>query len=145
MLLVPEEVDFKISTTELEATYTESDGVRIQLTAQKIMDIKNRNYRLLELRFDTVAEMKCISLNFFETHWDSITIEPKVENWFSFWEARGFNPEPNIYQRLDADLLTEEKRKYDSRDRLNLKHYLIIGNDSYIEVVASGYEFEFID
>ena len=68
MLSVPEKLNFRVSTTDLEVIYTESSGVRLKVEVQTFSDFKNDKYSEAELQFNNVAEVKCISLNFLEFH-----------------------------------------------------------------------------
>lgn len=57
----------------------------------------------------------------------------KVRRWKGYSYAQ-------FYQVLNSDFLENKKGLFDPNDRLDLKHYLIIGYDSYLEVIASMYE-----
>ncbi|AFI88284.1 hypothetical protein EXT68_22640 [Pectobacterium parmentieri] len=144
MLLVSEKVDFRISTTDLEAIYTESNGVKLRIDVQKIDDFKNDTYREVELHFLTVAELKCITLNFFDFNYDNFKIQDEVDDTINHWQENGVNPNPHFYQIINSDILKSRRIIYDPKNRLNLKHYLIIGCDSYVEVIASKYEIKYI-
>ena len=72
MKLVPEPVDFLIPTTDIKVIYTESNGVQIYLDVQTQEDFKTNNYQEWMLCFSVVAELKCTTLNFFESHFDDI-------------------------------------------------------------------------
>ncbi|MEX2990151.1 hypothetical protein AB4K08_20360 [Serratia fonticola] len=144
MQLVPEKVEFRISTTDLEAVYTESSGVKLRLDAQRIDDVKSEVYREVELTFFVVAELRCITLNFFDNHYDSVEIKGNIDNEMAFWEENGYHPNPKFYQVVNSDILGNKNKLFDPNDRLDLKHYLIIGNDSYLEIIASKYEFRYL-
>ncbi|CAI1920500.1 Uncharacterised protein [Serratia fonticola] len=138
--LTPEKVGFRISTTDLEVVYTESSGVKLRLDAQRINDVKSEVYRGIEITFLVVAELRCITLNFFDNHYDSFEIKGGIDNEMAFWEENGYHPNPQFYQVVNSDILENKNNIFDPNDRLDLKHYLITGYDSYVEVIASAYE-----
>jgi hypothetical protein len=144
MQLVPEKVEFRISTTDLEAVYTESSGVKLRLDAQKIDDVKNEVYREIELTFLVVAELKCITLNFFDYHYDGFEIKGDIADEMIFWEKNGYHPNPQFYQVVNSELLDKKVKIFDPNERLDLKHYLVIGYDSYLEIIASSYEVRYL-
>lgn len=140
IVLIPEQVDFRISTTDLRVTYTESGGVTLLIDGQTRGDIALDRYREAELHFDTVAELRCTTLNFFEYHGDQVEVRGNATNDdpFAFWEAHGYHPDPGFYQVADSPILQERGSLFDPRKRLGLKHYLVIGYDSYVEVIAAS-------
>lgn len=144
MLLVSEEVDFRISTTDLEAVYTESNGVKIRVDVQKIDDFKNGVYREVELNFLIVAELRCITLNFFDSNFGGFELQNEVGDEIDFWECGGIDPNPRFYQVKNSDILNAKANIYDPKGRFNLKHYLVVGYDSYVEIIASKYVIEYI-
>jgi hypothetical protein len=144
MQLTPEKVGFRISTTDLEAVYTESSGVKLRLDAQRIDDVKSEVYREVELTFLVVAELRFITLNFFDNHYDSFEIKGDIDNEMVFWEKNGYHPNPQFYQVVNSDILENKRKLFDPNGRLDLKHYLVIGYDSYIEVIASKYDFRYL-
>ncbi|MFT2789724.1 hypothetical protein ACMV5I_06585 [Serratia sp. T13T92] len=144
MQLTPEKVGFRISATDLEAVYTESSGVKLRLDAQRIDDVRSEVYREVELTFLVVAELRCITLNFFDNHYDSFEIKGGINNEMAFWEENGYHPNPQFYQVVNSDILENKSKLFDPNDRLGLKHYLIIGYDSYVEVIASSYDVRYL-
>lgn len=138
LYLVPEPIGFIISTTDVEVVYTEHGGAKIRLDAQKsdiqpanaqstdIQPIEPMEYEELEIYFPIVAEVNCISLNFYEAHHGE----------FEILDGQGMN---GFYAVQDSQRLQQRQPLYDPRNRLNLRHYLITGNDSYIELIASDY------
>ena len=144
MLLVSEKVDFRVSTTDLEVIYTESNGVKLRVDVQRIDDFESDTYREIELHFHTVAELKCITLNFFDFNYGDFELQGEASNTVNYWGTNGINPDPYFYKIIDSDILISRGKVYDPNDRLDLKHYLVIGCDSYIEVVASKYEIKYL-
>ncbi|MBF6653982.1 hypothetical protein C3B47_14075 [Flavobacterium columnare] len=139
--LIPEEVNFKISTTDILVKYVERDVTEISIDVLTLKNFFQNLYTEYTIQFKDVAEVKCISLNFFEHNYDNHTIfkidETKSD--IDFWKEFGYSPDSGFYQIDNSEYLKERKNIYDPKNRLNLKHYLVIGNDSYIEVLASSY------
>lgn len=146
MQLVPEKTEFKISTTDLEAIYTESGGVKLRIDVQDIENFKNNTYREIEIHFLIVAELRCISMNFFDVNHENYLIEEKniATNRIKFWEENGYYPDPGIYEIINSNVLSNKGSLYDPLNRFKLKHYLINGNDSYVEIIASKYEYKYL-
>lgn len=144
--LIPEEVNFQISTTDILVTYTERNYTAIKLDVLELKDsISRENYTPVEIRFDTVAELKCTSLNFYEAMYDQFEIfnlNDGGDNW-KFLEENGYHPDSGLYQVDSSELLEKSKLKYDPKNSLRLKHFLIVGNDSYVELLAKGYSVEY--
>jgi len=139
MRLIPEKVPFRISTTDLEVIYTESGGAVIRLDVQTLDDTIHNHYREIQLKFSTVAELRCITLNLFEQYAGIIDISlPKGEG-IPYWEQYGYPLDSGLYQVIPSTILEEKEKLFDPHSRLNLRHYLIAGYDSYIEIIASGY------
>ena len=140
--LGPEKVNFKISTTDLAVSYSERAEAKIVvdvLTQENYLD--RQVYLPVSIIFSTVAELICTSLNFHEYKYGQYhIIKPEEsENEFEFWQRHNYHPNSGFYRYYDSTKLEELQPAYDPRNRLNLKHYLVIGNDSYLEVVASSY------
>ncbi|MDN2487021.1 hypothetical protein MML63_15420 [Kosakonia sacchari] len=141
MILAPEQLNFRISSTDLEVIYTESNGVKLTVEAQSLDDFRHDKYHEVTFNFSNVAEVKCISLNFSEFNCDEYEISLKIDDPLTYWEQTGINPEPGVYCITNSELLRNKGLVYDPNNRLNLKHYLIMGYDSYAEIIASKYEF----
>ncbi|MEW4370342.1 hypothetical protein [Paenibacillus kandeliae] len=143
MKLKSESIAFQISTTDLEVTYTEAGGVEVRVDGQSIEDSQRNHYRELRFHFTTVAELRCTTLNFFETcayEWASDG-ESTEEEPMSFWKQHGFPADSRLYEVVDSTVIKEKGKLYDPLQRLQLKHFLLIGYDSYVEVIAAGYTY----
>lgn len=140
MLLIPEELHFRVSTTDLQITYTESKGAILKFEAQNFNDFKSDRYRNIELHFKNVAELKCVSLNFFETNHGTFEINSISDDPVAYWKNNEIHPDPGVYTVSFSEVLRLRGSVYDPRNRLNLKHFLVVGYDSYIEIISSAYE-----
>ncbi|MBS9439922.1 hypothetical protein EAE91_23070 [Photorhabdus noenieputensis] len=144
--LIPEKTEFRISTTDLETVYTESNGIKLRLDVQHIDDFKNDTYRDIEIHFLVVAELRCITMNFFDINHQNYAIDGQefTIDVIDFWEKYGYHPDSGFYQINNSDILISKKSLYDPRNNLDLKHYLINGYDSHIEIIASKYEYRYL-
>lgn len=143
MKLKSEPIAFQISTTDLQVTYTEAGGVEVRVEGQSIEDVQHDRYRDIQFHFTIVAELRCTTLNFFETceyEWASDG-EPNGMEQISFWKHHGFPADSRLYEVVDSTIIKEKGKLYDPLQRLQLKHFLLIGYDSYIELIASAYTY----
>ncbi|WP_046213013.1 hypothetical protein [Paenibacillus wulumuqiensis] len=143
--LIPEQVDFRITATDLEVTYTESGGVSVRIDIQQREDVEKNHYREMLLQFRTVAELRCVTMNFFEMNHGHIEMPSAPDNVLSFWSRHGYHPEPGLYRIDNSAILRDKENLFDPHHRLGLQHYLIMGYDSHIEVISSGYEYRMIE
>ena len=125
LILVPVDFGYRISTTDLQLTYSESGGVKIEVSAislEKPEHNGKRLYRNIELTYPIVGEAKCVTMNFYEYYYSLID--------------RKLQPLTGFYEVEDSQYLLE-KDEFDPRKRLDLRHYVIAGNDGYVELIAS--------
>lgn len=89
--LTPEKIDFKISCVDLKLIYTEQQTILniegYTLDGYLIGDV----FSTLTLIFDIVAEVKCTTMNFFETHHNDISVIELADNQddVAFWKEKG--------------------------------------------------------
>lgn len=136
-ILIPEDVPFKISTTDMNVFYSERGGAKILLDVLSNENGIEKNYYSIQIFFEVVAEFKCITLNYYELNYENYKIESDSFRSSNYSEVMGF------YQVKKSTFLQQSLEKYDPKRRLNLSHYLIIGNDSYIELLASRYSISY--
>lgn len=128
LVLESQPIGLRISTTYLSLKYTETDGVSIIVDALELTP-SAKDYVQIELVFTTVAEVKCATVNFYGAHYSNILIKNIDDTTLDF----------GIYQVMHSVLLKEKENLYDPKNRLNLKHYIIAGYDSYVEILAAGF------
>lgn len=128
LTLEPKLINFRISTTYLQLNYLEPGTVKITLDCIESNKNDNNSYFKVEMNFYTVAEVKCITMNFYESNHNEFHIIPNKNIM-----------ESGFYEVINSDSLKEKKHTYDPINRLGLKHCIITGNDSYIELLASNY------
>lgn len=142
IILTPEKIDFKISCVDLELIYTE------QQTTLKVEGYTLDEYLIgdifseLNLIFKIVAEVKCTTMNFFETHYKDISLIDPTGNQdkITFWKEKGYHPNSGFYQVSNSEYLETKRNLYDPNNKLDLKHFLIVGYDSYVEIIASQFK-----
>lgn len=143
LTLIPEKIDFYISCVDLEVIYTENNTI-LKIEGQNFENYGQNTdlFSQISICFERVAEVKCVTLNFFECHYNTHRIIHWAENeeTLSFWQQNGYHPDAKFYEIQNSDYLQSKKTLYDPKNRLNLKHFLVIGYDSYVEIVASGYK-----
>ncbi|AXA26262.1 hypothetical protein [Pseudomonas putida] len=137
--LVPQKIDFVINTTQLNASYDEIGIASIQIEAQRLEHIEKNTYVMTTLVFERVAELRCITLNFFEHQYQNYEILGSQDDEVKTWRETGLHPDPKFYEVVESALLAEKNTVYDPANALSLKHYLVSGYDSYVEIIASSY------
>ncbi|MEA5669925.1 hypothetical protein VA602_01065 [Pseudomonas sp. MH2] len=141
MKLAPQKINFVINTTQLNAKYDETGAASIQVEAQRIEHIENNTYAVATLVFERVAEMRCITLNFFEREYQNYEILGSRGDEVETWRKTGLHPDPKFYEVVDSALLAETNPLYDPANFLSLKHYIVAGYDSYVEIIADSYQY----
>lgn len=134
IILESQQMGFRISTTDLFLSYTESSGVKIIVDALEFNTLSN-DYFKLEFYFPIVAEAKCITMNFYEANYNDFIINKNHSS----------ELESGFYEVINSIILKEKEKTYDPKNRLALKHYIIAGYDSYIELFSSGYSIQKIN
>ena len=126
------EVDgLRIVSTVIVVEYSDSSSSLVTLTAVL------RDYEVpvkVKIHFLLVAELTCKTVNFYESNYKNYSI---VDNTGS--------PESRVsgfFQVQKSDLLASKIHLYDPKNRFGIKHFLVAGNDSYCEVLASKYTIE---
>ncbi len=122
--LIPENLEFQINTTGVEITYSEQEGLSIQLTV-----IKDNTPATATILFPIVAEFECVGVNFYESKHEDIKIIPSSTAQF----------DSAFYRNADKESYAGKLKIYDPKQRLGLEEYYIPGNDSFIRIIASPY------
>lgn len=150
ILLQPERIAIKIATTDVAVTYSERGGAVIEVGALTVDGYATDRREAFRVVFDVVAELRCISLNFYESNHgeyevlDAQALEKleDLDDVEAVWRETGFHPDPGLYQFEDLDEPNRRMNLYDPLRRLGLRSFLLVGNDSYVQVVAQGYRIE---
>jgi hypothetical protein len=160
----PVQVNWKSSNSELEVAIQERENLRVRcqvdlLTEESIGKILRSDFsegiktdvKNLEISFPVFAEVRFRMLNFWEFKYGDFEIvsendELKLSNnreVFKFWAENSIHPDPGFY--LVENSVWVEELDYGNIKSLNLKHYLITGYDSYLEVLAQdNFKLDFI-
>jgi hypothetical protein len=141
ILLQPEKINIKIRTTDMAVAYSERGGVTVDVAALSLDNFSADAYETYRISFDVVAELRCISLNFYEANHGEYEILDMCapEQAETYWKEKGFHPDPGLYQFEDLDNVDTRMALYDPRKKLDLKKFLLIGNDAYVEVISKSY------
>lgn len=129
--LIPCSNDFKIDTVSMNISHEERSSLKV------FLDISYPNKNLKEyipvtITFNIVAKFEYTELNFWEHNVSKYQI---------------YNPD-NSFLKF-CDFYTIENSKWeeflkiaDKKNRFNLKHFIIMGNDAYLEILAKDYSVE---
>lgn len=121
---------FIIDTTYMDLCASERQPLRISLNAKHR---KKDSYYQVNIIFKIFAKVEFTHMNFWEKNYDDIDIQDCIDN----YDVSGMF--------IVKNSKWESKRNiFDPRDRFNLMHFLIVGSDSYIEVLANE-NFEVIE
>jgi hypothetical protein len=144
ILLEAEKIDFKISTTWLSLSYSEGGEARIEVEGLRLENLHSGAYERFAIVFDLVAEITCVSLYFYESNYNDFELLPvcRKDEELSFWRENQFCPDSGFYRFEDSSESKDRMRQYDPKGRLGLKRFLVVGNDSYVKIVARGYRIE---
>lgn len=146
-ILKPEPVGFNISTLDLQVQYCTAHAtvqLEVQLSAEPN---ETHNYHDAKVTFETVAEIRCVSMNFFESNYTNSEVVDIKEGMSkaAFWKAKGYCADSGFYSVVNSSLLDQKRQIYDPSDSLSLVHYVIVGYDSYVEIVAGSYTYTVAD
>jgi hypothetical protein len=153
MKLVNEDTEFTISTTGAVAEYSDDGKLIIRLCAEKKSSEEQEIFSI-EIHFERVAELICKTVNFYEVNYKEFEIVTSDGVSSDTGELSGFYRvldserlaasikiyDPEFYRYLNSQSLEFGKVAYAPKNRLNLKHYLVVGGDGYFEIIASSYE-----
>ena len=124
--LIPENFDFAVSFP-LSVEFCEPESARVIVP----VDLKGSNESSqIAINFQTVAEVRCISANYFELNYKNFEIS-EGDGW-------GF------YRVAESPWLKNVEQDYDPKHRLGLIHFLIAGTYSYVEILAAGYDLSYL-
>jgi hypothetical protein len=129
-------------------------GLRVvqpPITFQAAEAVERGPYRLLRIAF-----RGCVGARMYPAHSDSQVVDECVYDWTQVpgrwspgediyaylerdrvvWRQSGVCPDPRVYEVVNSPWLEEMQLEGDQR----WKHYLILGHDAFVEVVAEGHE-----
>lgn len=126
--LTPVQTEFAVNTTNLSFAGSERNALRVLVDVQVVPEILASpngpapRYQAAELTFSTWAKLEITHLNFWEAQYDNFEV------------ARAAAVEPGFYYVSNS---AWDKTTYDPLHRFALVHFLLIGYDSYLEVLAA--------
>ncbi len=145
LTLKPSRFKFMISTVYLELFYNDSSSdscnTKIKVEAVPLSSVDKQNYVTIEIGFSFVAEAKCVTLNFYESHYNDFSIleETLSENSSESEYKKSHHPDSGFYEVVDSEYLQQNIKRYDPKGFLNLRHFIVTGYDGYVELLASTY------
>lgn len=127
--------------------------VRPPRAFQASTEAEKAPYRLMRIAFKG-----CISARMCPAYSDTEVVDESAFDWskisgrwtagddiFAYlsrqralWHETGICPDPQAYEVALSPWAASFRSQYDSDQRW--KHYLILGHDSYVEVIAEGYQ-----
>jgi len=126
--LIPCTDDFKIDTVSMKILHEESSSLKVFVDISYPKD-SLKDYIPVTITFDIVAKFEYTELN--------------------FWEYNNFNYKiynPDNYFLDDSNFYMIENSKWenflkiaDKKNKFNLTHFIIMGYDSYLEILAKDY------
>jgi hypothetical protein len=141
--LIPQPLPFRISSLDLKVIYTGEDDLEIHIDTQSYYQFtENEGHTKSIISFSVVGIVKCTSLNFQESQYDNYIIDPKSlnKNTIETWRSTGNHPDPGLYEINPSAWLEGNQSLLDPTHRLRLRHFLILSQYCYAEVLSSSYE-----
>jgi hypothetical protein len=123
--LKPVDVDFAVRTTNLHFQVSERADLPVVIDVQphaSIISVEAATYQTAEITFSFLSKIEFTMLNFWESNYEDYEIIDEE------------NIEPGFYQVLNSPW---NKDEFDPLKRFNLVHFLLIGYDSYLELLAN--------
>ena len=120
-----EQPEFTFASTGLESAYSDDGQASVRLTARRASE--PGKLQRVELRFSIVAELACKTVNFHESLYGELELQD------------GGGKHSGFYRVVDSEKLVAVQKVYDPRNRFDLKHYIVVGGDGYVELIAASY------
>ena len=130
--LKPVEVDFVVRTTTMSFQVSERDSLPVTIeVAISNHECQDEVIKQAVIDFPVFAKLEYAMLNFGEANYDDFeVVDNTVDNLGLYYVTNS----------------SWDQSSFDPLQRLNLAHFLIVGYDSYIEVLASNnFEVKFLD
>jgi hypothetical protein len=127
-------------------------GIFIEASEGDRLSIKTKGVNLkkeiidLIIEFKSFAEFRFFNFNFEEHNYGDFFVQipsgdyvedtfPISENYASFWEEEGICPDSYFYE-IDSSIIFESKEIYGDLLKRKFRHYILVGYDSYVEILA---------
>lgn len=148
--LVPVKVNWEAGRYEIFINGS-AQSTLIATTIVKLSDGSNKRLKII---FEPFAECRYFNDDFWESNYnenlikspEGIFLEDNAAAWYPYrdvFKETGISPDSSFYEVLNTNWLNE--RWYKRLDNKSYKHFLLVGYDSYLEVLAKDsvkYEFE---
>lgn len=143
MKLLPVNVGWRLGAYGIGFEAAESDV----LTVKSIATFQPRERQQVAISFPSIAECRFYNFNFGEHHYNEFLIRaPSGEfvtdtyDWKEhdlFWKEKGVCPNPYFYEVENTGWF-DEREIYGDLRKQGFRHFLLVGYDSYLEVLAKG-------
>lgn len=134
--LIPVRVGWKAGAYGISTNTAEADVLELKTVVKE----NDGTEKELKIRFPQFAEVRFYNFNFGEHHYNGFVIQgPSGEYMEDTFDWSGFAPSanPNFYEVANSAWF-QEREKYVPLAAKGYRHYLLVGNDSYVEVLAAG-------
>lgn len=134
--LIPVRVGWKAGSYGISQHSAEADVLELK-TVVKENDGAEKE---LKIRFPSFAEVRFYNFNFGEHHYNGFVIQgPSGEFMEDTFDWSGFAPSANPgFYEVNKSAWFQERDMYVSLAAKGYKHYILVGADSYVEVLATG-------
>jgi hypothetical protein len=148
--LVPVKANWEAGRYEINIDAT----AQSTLIATTIVQLADGLEKSLKIIFESVAECRYFNDSYGESNYnenlilspEGIFLEDNAAAWYPYrdvFKETGISPDSKFYEVQNTNWLNE--RWYQRLDNKGYKHFLLVGYDSYLEVLAKDtikYEFE---
>ena len=145
--LVPVQVNWKAGAYGINIEGSEAEA----LTVNTIVTLADDSEKKLTITFESFAECRFFNFNFGEHNYNEFLIQSPegafledTADWApyaSLFKEKGVCANPYFYEVENTGWFNE-KEVYQPLAKKGFKHYLLVGYDSYVEVLAMGVEYE---
>jgi hypothetical protein len=141
--LVPMQVNWKAGAYGI---YTEASE-QSALVANTIVRLQDGSEKKLILTFESFAECRYFNFNFGESNYNEYLVQSPdgafledTADWTPYgpsFRENGVCINPYFYEVQNTDWFNEKKHVYLPLAKKGFKHFLLVGYDSYLEVLAN--------
>lgn len=143
MKLVPVSVKWKAGAYGISITTQEADALQVETIVRNNDGVEER----IAIRFATFAACRFFNFNFEEQHYDAFLIKAPSgvfvadtydwKNEEPFYRETGICPNSGFYEVENTGWF-EERSIYTKLKEKGFKHYILLGYDSYLEILANS-------
>ncbi|HVI43357.1 MAG TPA: hypothetical protein VM802_00740 [Chitinophaga sp.] len=146
--LVPIKVSWQAGRNSIVIEGVEGNTVSVHTTVK----LSDDSYKKIKIDFPLFAECRFLNFNFGEHNYDNFLIRDPSDRyvkdtydwkeWDSIFAETGVCPNPYFYE-VENTTWINNKDFYSDLFAKGFKHFILVGYDSYLEILANGYEVSF--